>query len=125
MTTATQNGTEQTGRKIINLDELIPEVEYVFLDGQEHPINPASVDMYLTVMRKRAKMHEANGELEQIQQAIELISLACPTIKRERLGQLPMRALMAVTDIIERQMQDEAEGKDGVNAPDPNTETGE
>lgn len=124
MSTAT-NGTAPKERKIIDLDELIPETQYVRLDGKEHAVEPASVEMYLTVMRKRSKMREADNELEQIQQAVDLIALACPTIPRERLGKLSLRALMAITDIIEEQMATEAEGEDGKNTPEPNTETGE
>lgn len=119
------NGVFPKERKIIDLDALIPETQYVRLDGVEHAVEPASVDMYLTVMARRGKMKEADTELEQIQQAVSLITLACPTIKRERLGKLPLRALTAITDIIEEQMADEAEGKEGEHAPDPNTETGE
>jgi hypothetical protein len=120
----TTDTTERKERKIINLDELIPDVQYVILDGTQHAVNPASVEMYLTVMRKRAKMKEADTDLEQIQQAVELITLACPTIPRERLLQLPLRALEAVTDIIEEQMAGEAEA-DGKNSPEPNTDAGE
>lgn len=110
----TTNGTHPTiERKIIDLDALIPETQYVRLDGKEHEILPPSVDMYLQVMKRRGRMKNADTELEQIEQAIELICLACPTIPRERLIKLPMRALTAMTDIIEEQMSDEVE--DGGN----------
>lgn len=112
-------------RKIINLDELIPETQYVVLDGVEHAVEPASVDMYLTVMKRRGRMKEADTEVEQMNQAIELIVLACKSISRERLGKLPLRALAKLADIIQEQMSEEAEGEDGKNAPDANTDSGE
>ena len=112
-------------RKIINLDELIPDTQYVLLDGTEHAVEPASVDMYLTVMKKRSRMKEADTELEQMTQAIDLIVLACPTITRARLGKLPLRALTKLADIIQEQMSEEAEGEEGKNAPEANTESGE
>jgi hypothetical protein len=118
-------GSQTSDRKIIDLDELIPATQYVRLDGKEHAVEPASVEMYLTVMHKRGKMKDANTEFEQIRESIDLIALACPTISRERLGKLPLRALTKLTDIIQEQMTDEAEGEDGANAPEPNTETGE
>lgn len=112
-------------RKIVNLDELIPDTQYVVLDGKEHAVEPASVDMYLSVMKRRQRMKNADTELEQMEQAVELIVLACPTISRERLGKLPLRALTKLADIIQEQMSDEAEGEDGKNSPEPNTESGE
>lgn len=116
---------EPKERKVIDLDALIPDTQYVRLDGVEHAIEPASVDMYLQVMKRRQRMKNADTELEQIEQAIDLIVLACKTIPRERLGQLPLRALTAMADIIQQQMADEAEGEDGEFAPEPNTESGE
>ena len=112
-------------RKIINLDELIPDTQYVVLDGQEHPVEPASVDMYLTVMKRRSRMKNADTDLESMEQAIELIVLACPSIDRNRLGKLPLRALTKLADIIQEQMSEEVEGEDGKNAPEVNTESGE
>jgi hypothetical protein len=116
---------DRDGRKIIDLDKLIPETQYVKLDGEEHAVEPASVDMYLQVMRKRTRMKSADTDLEQMEQAIELIVLACPSLSRDRLGRLPLRALTALADIIQEQMADDAEGEDGENAPEPNTEAGE
>ena len=112
-------------RKVTNLDELIPDDQFVVLDNKEHRIVPASVEMYLTVMKRRQRMKNADTDIEQMEQAIELITMACPTIDRERLGRLPLRALTKLTDIIQEQMSDEAEGDDKKNAPEPNTESGE
>lgn len=112
-------------RKVINLDALIPDTQFVILDGKEHAVAPASVDMYLAVMKRRSRIKNADNDLEQMEQAIELIVLACPTISRQRLGELPLRALTALADIIQEQMAEEAEGEDGANAPEPNTDSGE
>lgn len=100
-------------RVVIDLDALIPDTKYVKLDGIEHPVEPASVDMYLTVMKKRRNLKNADTELDQMEQAIDLITLSCPTITRARLGRLPLRALMAMTDIIEEQMAEIEETPDG------------
>ena len=109
-------------RKIVNLDELIPDIQYIILDGQEHPVNPPSVDTYLIVMRKRRKMKEEDDELAQTEQAIDLITMSCPGVSRERLGQLPLRALTALVDMIQEMMSTEVEGE---NAPEPEADTGE
>lgn len=93
-------------RIVIDLDALIPDTQYVKLDGIEHAVEPASVDMYLTVMKKRRNLKAADTELDQMEQAIDLIVQACPSISRVRLGKLPLRALMRMTEIIESQMAD-------------------
>lgn len=121
MTIGTTTASE---RKILDLDALIPATQYVRLDGVEHAVIPASVDMYLTILQKKNKMKMADEDLEKITQAVELISLACPTISRKRLGELPLVVLTTLTDIIEEQMGN-TETAGGTNAPDPNTDTGE
>lgn len=96
--------------KIINLDELIPEQQTVILDGQEHPLNPPSVEVYLQVLKSRERMKNASEEVEQMTQAIMLIELCCPTIAKERLQKLPMRALTALADAIQSQMEESVHG---------------
>jgi hypothetical protein len=100
--------------KIINLDELIPESQFVILDNTQHEVYPPTVDSYLKIMKSREKLRLANDEAEQMNQAINLIVMSCPTIDRGRLGRLPLKALTALTDIIQELMgieADEAEGQ--------------
>jgi hypothetical protein len=90
--------------KIINLDDLIPESQIIILDGTEHEVHPPTVDSYLKIMKSREKLRLANDEAEQMNQAINLIVMSCPTLTRERLGRLPLKALTALTDIIQELM---------------------
>lgn len=87
--------------KIINLDELIPESQFVILDGKQHEVSPPTVDSYLKIMKQKDNLRLANNEAEQMNQAINLIVMSCPTIDRARLGRLPLKALTALTDIIQ------------------------
>ena len=107
---------------IINLDALIPEQQYVVLDGTQHEIQFASVEIYMRVIKDRERMKHSSEEVDQMTQAVDLITMCCPTIEPQRLGKLPLRALMALADIIQEQMRgDDAEAvtEDGETL-DPN-----
>lgn len=95
--------------KIINLDELIPETQQILLDGAYHDLLPSTVEMYLRVMQDRKRLSRATTEVEQTEEAIKLILLCAPTLSRDRLMSLPIKALMRLTDAIQEQM---AEGVD-------------
>lgn len=94
--------------RIINLDVLIPEKTEVTLDGVNHEIKATTVDMYLKVMKGRERLKNTSDEVEAMEQAITLITLACPTIERKRLLELPLPVLTALTDIIQEQMEGKA-----------------
>lgn len=99
--------------KIINLDELLPEKQLVILDGQEHELIPASVEVYMQVLKARERMKHASQELEQMEQGVMLIRLCCPSIEEARLRRLPLRALTALVEAIEEQMADSVQADAG------------
>lgn len=111
-------------RVVLDLDALIPDTQYVKLDGKEHEVNPASVDMYLQVMKKRQRIKNADNDVEQMEQAIDLITLACPTIDRARLGRLGLLALTRLADLIQKQMED-SEGELPVDTDAKEGDSGE
>lgn len=90
--------------KIINLDELIPESQFIILDGEQHEVTPPTVDSYFKIMKNREKLRLADSEADQMNRAIDLIVMSCPTLTRARLGKLPLKALTALTDIIQELM---------------------
>lgn len=102
-------------RKILNLDALIPDKEFVLLDGVEHEIKTPSVGMYLTVMKARSRMKNADNDLEAMEQSIALITLACPDIPEARLKELPLPALTALAERIQALMEGEDESTDGTS----------
>ncbi len=98
--------------QVINLDELIPEGAAVIFKGERHEVVPASTEMYLEVLKQRDKVKHANEQIEQVEQSILLIRMSCPTIPEKDLRRLPLKALMALTKLIEGFMEDINEGKD-------------
>lgn len=102
--------------RIINLDALIPDAAYVVLDGVQHEIKAATVEMYLKVMKSRERLKNASDEVESLEQAVMMITLACPSIDRARLMQLPLPALTALTDIIQEQMEGKSDDEAGEGA---------
>lgn len=92
--------------KIINLDALIPESHTIILDGDEHVVQAASVEAYLRVLKARGRLKNVSTEAEQVELAVEMIVIAVPTLERERLMKLPIRALMAVAELVMDQMRD-------------------
>jgi hypothetical protein len=97
--------------RIVNLDELIPENAQVIFKGEHHDVIPASTEMYLHVLKSRDKLKSANQEVEQVEQSILLIRLCAPTIPEIELRKLPLRALMALTHLVEEMMEEINEGE--------------
>ena len=62
-------------------------------------------------------MMHSSEEVEQMQQAIMLITLCCPAITEARLQQLPLKALTALADAIQGQMEEEVDEAGGEDAP--------
>jgi len=109
-------------RKVLNLDALIPDQQYVKLDGVEHEIQAPTVEMYMKVMKSRQRMKNADSDVESMEQAVMLITLACPTIPEERLSKLPLPALTALADLIQQQMEGTGdENTDGTSDGVPTT----
>lgn len=98
--------------KVINLDALIPESHTIILDGVEHTVEAASVEAYLRVLKTRGRLKNVSTEAEQVELAVEMIVVAVPTIQRERLMRLPIRALMAVAELVMDQMRDGEDDSD-------------
>jgi hypothetical protein len=103
--------------KIINLDSLIPEKQFFILDGDQHELLAASVEVYMKVLKSRERMKSSSEEVEQMQQAIMLITLCCPTITEARLNRLPLKALTALADAIQGQMEEQVDEAGGEEAP--------
>jgi len=112
--------TTRTSPQVIDLDELIPQTQRIKLDGKEHDVVPPSVEMYLKVMKARQRMKNADTEIEHIEQAIELIVLAVPTISRDRLVRLQIQPLNRLADIVMEMMSDGSEEEEAVS-PDGKT----
>jgi len=91
---------------ILNLDELIPETRYVTLRGEKYAVNPPTVDMYLRVMKARQRMKYTDKDLEMTEQAMMMIQLACPDIPEATLASLPLKALTALSDMVQEMMED-------------------
>lgn len=94
--------------KRLKLDDLLPEAAVVELDGMEHPIVAQSVEAFLQFMKRRGQLEEAAEATDAtpvlIEQNIELILIAVPSIPKERLMRLPFRALMSLVEFIGEEM---------------------
>ena len=99
--------------KIINLDALIPDQQFFVLRGVQHELKPASVGVYMKVLKSRERMKNSSEEVEQMQQAIMLITLCCPSITEAELNDLPLKALTALADAIQEQMEEEVDEAGG------------
>lgn len=97
---------------VLNLDDLIPENAKVIFKGEHHEVIPASTEMYLQVLKSRDKLKHANEQVEQVEQSILLIRLCCPTIPEKDLRALPLRALLALTKVVESMMEEVNEGQE-------------
>src|SRR5262249_30771089 len=91
---------------VINLDEFIPEERAVIYKGKEHILHITSTESYLKVLKTRKKLAHVkdDDELAQTEIAIELITLALPTIPKEDIVKLPLGAMMRLVDIVQREM---------------------
>lgn len=105
---------------VINLDELIPESTFVVLDKTKHEVISPTVEMYVKILKSQRGLRNANSDVEQVEQAVELIHLCCPSITKDRLRSLPMVVLNRLTKVIDEKMgvEDAVEGQE-------NQETGE
>lgn len=104
--------------KILDLDAILPEAQFVRLDGIDHPISVTSVEMYLQILKQRDKLDVAekqNNEYAQTILAIDMIIMAAPSLKKERLMKLPLQALLKLTQLIESQLTEQAEEAGAAN----------
>jgi len=95
-------------KNILSLDELLPDPASVMLRGQEYPVIARSVQAALEFLKSREKLvalaETAEGNPAQlIETNIEIIAMACPSIKDELMG-LPLAALMKLTEFITGEM---------------------
>ncbi len=110
--------TDDRGRRILNLDALIPEKLFVRLDGTDHEVHPLTVQMYLSVMKQQQRLKSADGEAAQMDQTVSLIALACPSITekdKQRLYNLPLNVLTALADVVMEQVSSDEEDEGGLS----------
>jgi hypothetical protein len=101
---------------IINLDQLIPEGKSVIFSGEDHSLDIGSVESYLKVLQAQRALDNVKGdEAAQTEFAVELVSLALPTIKKVDLLRLPLAVMMKLVTIIQDQMTEGMEDEVGAN----------
>ena len=101
-----------TTTTLLNLDELIPEAQYVQFRGEKHLMVAATTETYLKIVRAQKKLSassERADEEEQAKFAIELISLAIPSIPREELMKFPLAVNMKLVEVIQNEMTKDME----------------
>ena len=94
--------------KLLNLDALLPEPAAVSLRGVEYPVIAKSVEAALLFLKSREKLVTMAETAEQsparlLETNIEVIAMACPSIKDEIMG-LPLPALMKLVEFITEEM---------------------
>ena len=95
----------RTVAHIIDLDALMPEKYSIRLDGKDHDLSATTTEMYLKILKAKKKLGTTDDEVSQTEMSIELITLALPSIPRERLLKLPIPLLMRITKAIDDQME--------------------
>lgn len=100
--------------KYLDLDALsVIDSRVITLDGVKHPMQETSVKDFIAINKKIADLEKAEkagqavGEETSIDLMIETISLAFPTIGKERLGQLAMGRLSAIISFMQGEMDKE------------------
>ena len=104
--------TTKTARRL-NLDEYMPAPAYVTLDGNEHEISARSVQVWLNFLKGRDALEKMVGEdtpdadrAEMLMNGnIDIITMVCPSIPRERLLRLSLDAIQAFTSFIAEEMR--------------------
>lgn len=103
--------------ELINLDLLIPPEQYIVFRGVKHVVVPVSADAYLKIIQSR-KILERQSESEDyigVAQSIELLCFAVPSIPKEEIQKLPITALTALAQAIEKSMDSMMRDAGGVD----------
>jgi len=100
-------------KKIINLDALIPDdTTIIIYQGQEHVIAAATTETYLKVIEQRGKLSSVapNDEAAMTKQAIDLLCLVIPTLKRDDVLKMPIDVLMKLVDLVMERINQQTTG---------------
>ena len=97
--------------EMINLDAMIPESRQVQFKGKVYELSPSTVEMYLTVTRQKRNYRNAETEEQMIQQGLALVELSCPSIPKDELMKLPVKAIMSLINAV-TEMMDVQAGED-------------
>lgn len=92
---------------ILDLDALIPDKKFVKFRGEDHEMTATTTETYLKIVRAQralAKLGKDADEEEQTKFAVDLISLAIPTIPKDVLMGLPLNANMKLVEVIQKEM---------------------
>lgn len=91
---------------IINLDEMIPEDRIVRFKGQDHKLEIATTETYLKVLKARKKLGGVpdDDEVAQTELALDMLVMALPSIPRNELMRLPLKAMMKLVDVVQNEM---------------------
>lgn len=103
--------------KILNLDTFEVTSKTVTINGKEHQFHPLTVERFLEQTKKLEEtLKDEEGEFTlagAVEQQIEAIVLAFPTIKPEDLRALPMEKLGALVKFARDTSDDDAGGEAG------------
>lgn len=83
--------------KILNLDELgKKEVRAIVIGGKEHEIKEMSVEDFIEVTKSAEKLEKTTDPAEQIQETVNMLQRALPTVDRKDLLALSFEKLTAL-----------------------------
>ena len=80
---------------------MLPEDRFIRLDGKDHPLRTPSTAMYLKAIKGKKVRKDSDDIESQTQMSIDLITMAAPSIPRERLIELPLPMLTRISDSID------------------------
>jgi len=92
-------------KRILSLDELLPAPASVMLRGKEYPVIARSVEVALQILQRREQLAEEATKATEDNPArllelnMEIISMACPSIKPELKG-LTLPMLMKLAEFV-------------------------
>jgi hypothetical protein len=84
----------------LDLDAIVPEKDVVVkLDGQDHKLEPVTVEQFISNIQVMEKLGSGNLNVEDEKNLIvDMLLQVFPTIKRERLNSLKLMQLNAMID---------------------------
>lgn len=92
---------ESMANKLLNLDDFVPDVKVIKLQGVDHEMVELTVEQYLGKLREAQKVKDEDLTVDQqIDRTIEMIREAFPTIPVEALKALSLTKLTILLDFM-------------------------
>lgn len=89
-----------TTQSFLDLDQLVPTKAVVKLDGQDHPVEIVSVEVFIENMKLLQSVGETVTPEQEIGLIVELVSKSLPTIGKAGLLKLNLEQLRRLLEFV-------------------------